>query len=72
MGSEKDNLVSSASFHSGAEVEKMKPAKRIRKPSHLLSQEKSLSEKVKKYLICFTKVRKRTKEEAFFKKFSLS
>ena len=46
--------------------------KRIRKPPLLLSQEESLAEKVKKYPSLFEKVKKRTKKETFFKKFSLS
>ena len=46
--------------------------KRIRKPPLLLSQEKCLAEKVQKYLAYLTNVKKRSKKEAFFEKFSLA
>ena len=46
--------------------------KRIRKPPLLLSQEKCLPEKVQKYLAYLTNVKKRSKKEAFFEKFSLA
>ena len=46
--------------------------KRIRKPPLLLSQEECLAEQVQKYLVYLTKVKKRSKKETLFEKFSLA
>ena len=46
--------------------------KRIRKTPLLLSQEESLSEKVKKHPCLFDRSQKTLKERAVFQKFSLS
>ena len=47
--------------------EKESQLKRIRKSSFLLSQEKSLAEKVKKYPYLFNKSQKSQKKQTFFK-----